>query len=876
MAFSIGELVGFVKIDHSGVKSGMDAAGREVKAGMDRTGAAADKSGKDVGKKFGDGVAGSVRGSLKTLSTAIVGAFAVDRVVSFVGDSIKAASDLEQSIGGVDAVFGEYAANVHEKSRQAAQDLGLSKNAYNELITVSGAMLKNKGLDDFAEQSQNLVKIGADLAAQFGGPTSQAVEALNAAMRGESDPIERYGISLNEAAVNAKMAQMGLEGLEGAALDQAKTQARLALITEQSTDAQGAFAREADTAAGKAQRLSAEWENQQVALGEKLLPAMVAVTDFASGTLVPAFSGVVELFAGLASAANSLPGPVKTALLALVAFHLLKGPVVSMLDTTRTKIDGLGKSLKGGGIAGGAKAAGGALMSAFGGPLGIAIGVGTMALTHFWQEAEKVNAIADTLAGTVDKATGAFTKASRTEAKKALFGDLSVDDRKLLEGLGVDFDALADSALKGGDAYKQQRAELVDLMEQHQGIFTVFSSESKATEGLLRSYDRLGEGARDSADEAKRLADDEKDVGDEAKGAAPKVDNLADKTAALKTKSEEAAEKTKKLAEAILDVVDAAVDSDSAEIDYEKTLDSVQERIAKRIQLEKDLKKETDPKERARLKEELKEYAASLDTSTKAGQDNLQGLIDLATQARDSAEAMLANNEGVKATADTMLKRRKDFVDLAMQMNGGNKKAAEDLADKYGLTADKVKAMSDEMGKVPAEVVTDLKADISQAEKEIASLKRQLDLLKGKTITINVKSGTIRASGVNSSGPGRGFLEGNERFGGALDKYASGGLITGPGTSTSDSILAFIRETGNAIAVSNREFVSTGSSTARNRAALEAGNAGAMLGVMTPGSGAPAGPVDLSRKSARMIAQELSKVRIGMDVDRMSSALAGG
>jgi hypothetical protein len=70
-----------------------------------------------------------------------------------------------------------------------------------------------------------------------------------------------------------------------------------------------------------------------------------------------------------------------------------------------------------------------------------------------------------------------------------------------------------------------------------------------------------------------------------------------------------------------------------------------------------------------------------------------------------------------------------------------------------------------------------------------------------------------------------------------LKRYDSGGLISGAGTGTSDSILAAINGTRQMIRVSNEEFISTAASQRRNRAALEAGNKGAQLAVAGQGGG---------------------------------------
>lgn len=236
-----------------------------------------DASGKKAGSRWGSALKTGALTGLAALGVA---------AAKILGDSVTAASEAQQAVGGVESVFGKYADTVLRDSKKAAQGLGLSATAYNELITVSGAMLKNKGLTDFADRSRDLIKVGADLSAMFGGTTKDAVDALNAAMRGESDPIERYGISLNETAVKAELAAKGQDKLTGAALEQAKTQARLALITKQSADAQGAFGRESDTLAGQQQRLSANWDNLKVTIGTALLPALTdattKVTDFVS------------------------------------------------------------------------------------------------------------------------------------------------------------------------------------------------------------------------------------------------------------------------------------------------------------------------------------------------------------------------------------------------------------------------------------------------------------------------------------------------------------------------------------------------------------------------------------------------------------------
>ncbi|QRY40846.1 hypothetical protein JVX92_00695 [Microbacterium hominis] len=221
----------------------------------------------------------------KAAGVAVAAAAAVTTAVGV--KAVKSASDLEQAMGGMEAVFKDSSGQMTDWANKAANSVGLAKSEYANLSTILGAQLKNMGvpMDQLASQTNNLVGLGADLAAQFGGSTSDAVSALSSLLRGERDPIERYGVSMNEAAVNAKLAEMGLTGLSGEAEKNAKLQATLALLYAQTADAQGAFARESDTLAGAQQRLAAGSENLFATLGTSLLPAVTAVTS-ALGAMV--------------------------------------------------------------------------------------------------------------------------------------------------------------------------------------------------------------------------------------------------------------------------------------------------------------------------------------------------------------------------------------------------------------------------------------------------------------------------------------------------------------------------------------------------------------------------------------------------------------
>ena len=314
-------------------------------------------SGTKAGAGYAAGLGGALKGAAK-LFAPLAAAAGVVGVGKFFGDAIKGASDLEQSVGAVEAVFKGQAAAIKQASNEAASNLGMTKSQYNDLAATLGSLLKNKGIKDFTGQTQTLIGLGADLAAQFGGSSKEAVEALASAMRGETDPIERYGVSMNEAAVKAeamriglvktsvdadkvaaaqiraelaqrkyneavaehgkdseeaKKAQVGLlnaqssltKAMSGTKVelnDQQKAQAGLSLIMRQTADAQGAAAREQDTYAGRLMRLSAVWENFKAVIGGPI----IAVLAKLMGGLTDVVTAAQGLFEGVAGGTDKV------------------------------------------------------------------------------------------------------------------------------------------------------------------------------------------------------------------------------------------------------------------------------------------------------------------------------------------------------------------------------------------------------------------------------------------------------------------------------------------------------------------------------------------------------------------------------------------
>jgi len=295
----------------SGFKSAMadfkaDAT-KNLRGAFSGVEAEAEAAGRASSSKFKSAFTGAL--------TAAGGLFAGVQLFDFGRDAIFKAGDIEQSIGAVDAVFKGSAERMHEYAATASSTVGISTNAYNELAAKLGASLKNGGtsIDELGEKTNGLIQLGADLSSLYGGTTAEAIDAISAALRGETDPIERYGISLNDAALTAKGLELGIKKVGGSFSTQEKQLITQALLFEQSTDAQGNFSRESDTFAHKMQVASARMEDMKTKIGSALLPTVVNLMDAFGEKLNPVLTEVGGGFKAFGAAWEQFDGDVTSA-----------------------------------------------------------------------------------------------------------------------------------------------------------------------------------------------------------------------------------------------------------------------------------------------------------------------------------------------------------------------------------------------------------------------------------------------------------------------------------------------------------------------------------------------------------------------------------
>lgn len=213
--------------------------------------------------------------------------------------AIDAASDLEEEITKSQQIFGDAAAEIEKFASTAATRLGQSKREALGAASTFAIFGKAAGLSgqDLVDFSSDFTVLASDLASFFNSSPEEAITAIGAALRGENEPIRRFGVLLDDATLRAKALQLGLiSSTKQALTPQQKALAAQAAIYEQTTDAQGDFARTSGGLANQQRILKAQLANTVAELGSKLLPIVAKIATFFNDKLVPAIQNVVAWF----------------------------------------------------------------------------------------------------------------------------------------------------------------------------------------------------------------------------------------------------------------------------------------------------------------------------------------------------------------------------------------------------------------------------------------------------------------------------------------------------------------------------------------------------------------------------------------------------
>lgn len=238
--------------------------------------------------------------SFGKMTAAISGAYAAllgfQEGFLFIADSIKQASDLAETMNKVDAIFGEAKDAVIDFSASAVSNLGMTRDEALNAASTFGTFGKAAGLsgDSLSDFSTELVTLSSDFASFYNSSPEAAIEAIGAALRGESEPLRKFGVLLDDAKLKAEAMNLGLYDGTGALDSQTKTLAAFNVIMKESNDAQGDFERTSDSLSNQLKILKANYEELQTALGDGLIAPTKEFVGILNNDLIPTLRGTVQ------------------------------------------------------------------------------------------------------------------------------------------------------------------------------------------------------------------------------------------------------------------------------------------------------------------------------------------------------------------------------------------------------------------------------------------------------------------------------------------------------------------------------------------------------------------------------------------------------
>ena len=312
---------------------------QQIKKDLDQAERTATSFGGRISEAFGGGAKAAE--SFRRALLPAVGALSALGLGAF--KAANAASDLAEEQSKATQIFGQGADELNRFAETASRTIGQSQRQALAAASTFGIFGKSAGLagQDLVDFSKRFTVLASDLASFNNTSPEEAIIAIGAALRGESEPIRRYGVLLDDATLRQTAFTMGIiDSVKQALTPQQKALAASEEIFRQTAVAQGDFARTADGLANSQRTLSAQFQDAQVALGQAFLPLVLSgVTALTSllRVLADNTGAVVAFGAALGSIATIVIG-VNAALRIYNAIATLTKGINALLGASFTRL----------------------------------------------------------------------------------------------------------------------------------------------------------------------------------------------------------------------------------------------------------------------------------------------------------------------------------------------------------------------------------------------------------------------------------------------------------------------------------------------------------------------------------------------------------
>ena len=236
-----------------------------------------------------------------------IGTAAGTALIGITKKAVQMRGEVEQQIGGTEAVFGEFAKTVQKDAEKAFDKMGVSANDYMSYINKMGSLMKGSGIKTkkAMKLSSDAMQRAADVASIMGIDVKDAMTAISGAAKGNFTMMDNLGVSMNATSLSAYALEKGLKKTYAQMSQGEKVELAMQMFMEKTADYAGNYAKENKTLAGSLTTLKAAAQNLIAGTGG-IDQVMSAIQNFGNilatqlQTILPqVVQGLVGLINGL-------------------------------------------------------------------------------------------------------------------------------------------------------------------------------------------------------------------------------------------------------------------------------------------------------------------------------------------------------------------------------------------------------------------------------------------------------------------------------------------------------------------------------------------------------------------------------------------------
>ncbi len=339
-------LFGSIFIENDMANASISATGKEAEktAGkLSELGQEGEKTESRLGKAFKK--VGNVAVAIgKTIATGL--AVGTTAMAGLTVKALDLGAELEQNIGGSEAVFKEYADNMQKVANEAYHNMGLSASNFLATANKMGALFQGSGftIQESADMTAAAMQRAADIASIMGIDVQAAMDAVAGAAKGNFTMMDNLGVAMNDTTIKAYALEKGLIQAGDQMTLQQKIAAAMQMFLEKSAYATGNYAKENETLAGALTTTKAALQNFLSGSGdvEGLLSSLENLADVVMGKLdelLPRLTtGIAKL---IEKALPKLPQMLQKVLPILIkaATDIINGLVAVLPGLTKALLD---------------------------------------------------------------------------------------------------------------------------------------------------------------------------------------------------------------------------------------------------------------------------------------------------------------------------------------------------------------------------------------------------------------------------------------------------------------------------------------------------------------------------------------------------------